>query len=210
MKKLAIGCLVFALIAAIAGGVVVWQRVVLPLWQASSGLLETARIYHAVQDLDAQVRNRRPFDPPDDGRLEPEQLRRLLAVQREMHARISERFAELEQRYQALRREFETKRRDPSLGELIGAYQDLGSLMLEAKQAQVDALNRHGLSLAEYHWIRNQAYRAIGQQLAGAAALQQAYVGDAVAVPLPDETRRLVAEHAEELSRHLSFLWFGL
>ena len=33
---------------------------------------------------------------------------------------------------------------------------------LDAKRAQVDALNEVGLSLEEYRWIRSEAYRALG------------------------------------------------
>jgi hypothetical protein len=46
---------------------------------------------------------------------------------------------------------------------ILRAYGDLAATWLDAKRTQVQALNTTGLSLEEYRWIREQAYRAIGQ-----------------------------------------------
>lgn len=46
---------------------------------------------------------------------------------------------------------------------ILRAYRDLSAAWLDAKRTQVEALNTAGLSLEEYRWIRDQAYRALGQ-----------------------------------------------
>jgi hypothetical protein len=53
----------------------------------------------------------------------------------------------------------------PPLPELISAYRDLAAAYVDAKRAQVDALNLAGLSLDEYRWTRSRAYAALGMQL---------------------------------------------
>ena len=48
---------------------------------------------------------------------------------------------------------------------LVSAYRDLAVGYVEAKQVQVDALNEAGFSLAEYRWVRSQAYAALGMPM---------------------------------------------
>ena len=45
---------------------------------------------------------------------------------------------------------------------LLSAYRDMAHALIDAKRAQVEALNDVGLSLDEYRWIRSEAYRALG------------------------------------------------
>src|SRR5919106_24049 len=51
------------------------------------------------------------------------------------------------------------------LPELISAYRDLAAAYVDGKRAQVNALNRTGLSLEEYRWTRSRVYHALGMSL---------------------------------------------
>jgi hypothetical protein len=63
---------------------------------------------------------------------------------------------ELERRYQRL-----LARNNHDLSD----YREYAATYLDAKRAQVDALNREGFSLEEYRWTRAQVYAALGVPL---------------------------------------------
>ena len=48
------------------------------------------------------------------------------------------------------------------LPQLVSAYRDLASSWMDAKRAQVEALNATSFSLDEYRWVRSQVYAAAG------------------------------------------------
>ncbi|MGH7630268.1 MAG: hypothetical protein ACREOF_12995 [Gemmatimonadales bacterium] len=47
----------------------------------------------------------------------------------------------------------------------MSAYRDLATGYVDAKRAQVAALNDAGLSLEEYRWVRSRSYAAIGMPM---------------------------------------------
>src|SRR5699024_1699962 len=98
--------------------------------------------------------------------------------------------------------------REAGIGDMFGAYQDLGELLIEAKRAQVDALNRYNFSLQEYLYVRNQAYRALGQAVAVASSGDQA--PQVRSQQVPDEVVDMVSPHREELMEGYAFAWFGI
>ncbi len=210
MKNVAIGCLIFAVLAALVGGIVSYQYIIKPMMHVGTGLMELGQTAQKIQEMEADVRNRSNYDAPEHGRIDPAQFQRLLAVQRDMRQTMQGKLDELQTRYKSLSEEYEAAGKEPALTDIMQAYQDLGSLILEAKRAQVDALNRSGFSLEEYQWVRNQTYTALGVGLAGAAAYQQEYVGSELARQVPPENAELVAEHAEELGENVALIWFGL
>ena len=106
--------------------------------------------------------------------------------------------------------------------ELVSAYRDLASAYMDGKRAQVDALNRAGLSLGEYRWIRSQAYGALGMSLlevdvsriiddvkAGRPPVTPAsrLTADASASPA---LRSRVEPHRKALEANIGLAFFGL
>lgn len=154
MKKLVIGCLgvlVICGIAAAAIGYYVYRQV----QPAFSALAELK----AVPDIEGTLEVR-GYTPPESGELTEQQIERLLEVQKRLRARIGAKMSEFEARYKALAEKEKTSVGD--LPELLNAYRDLAAGWLEAKRAQVEALNDLDMSLEEYKWIREQAYKAAG------------------------------------------------
>ncbi len=98
--------------------------------------------------------------PPPSGELGEPQLQRLLRVQQSVRARLGERAGEIERKYQELLAKDSAAVTD--VPELISAYRDLAAAYVDAKRAQVDALNDTGFSLEEYRWVRTRAYAALG------------------------------------------------
>lgn len=155
MKKFAIGCGILLLLLGIsAAGVAyyVYNRI-------SSTLTQFAELGQ-VPELERGIRNRSPFVPRASEELTDSQIEKLLKVQSEVRRRIGERMVTFEAKYKTLaEKETATLRDAPAL---LAAYRDLAATWMEAKRSQIEALNSVELSLEEYRWIREQAYRALG------------------------------------------------
>ena len=156
MKKFAIGCGVLLLVLGIAAAGVtyyVYRRVASTIGQFAE--------LGQVPDLERGVMNRTAFVPPDSGELTDAQIQRLLQVQSAVRQRLGERMVTFEAKYKALAQKDKATYADAPA--ILQAYGDLASTWLDAKRTQIDALNKAGLSLEEYRWIREQAYKALGQ-----------------------------------------------
>jgi hypothetical protein len=93
---------------------------------------------------------------------------------------------------------------------------------MDAKRAQVDALNRAGLSMEEYRWTRSQAYAALGiplMDLDVAGLIEDVKAGRQVATPdfrmtVPTAgspaTQQLVEPHRTALEANAGLAAFGL
>ena len=95
-----------------------------------------------IPDLERSVANQGPYTPPASGEPSPKQLDRLLQVQQAVRDRLGTRANEIEYRYRKLLAKKEATAVDAP--ELISAYRDLAAAYMDAKRAQVDALNRAG------------------------------------------------------------------
>ncbi len=155
MKKLAIGCAVVLVLFGIAAAGVTYYV----YRQARSMVAQFAELSQ-VPEIERSVKVRGVYTPPTSGELTQSQLDRLLRIQTRVRERLGARAAEMEQKYKSLSDKKEATVAD--LPTLIAAYRDLAAAWMDAKRAQVDALNEAGLSLEEYRWIREQAYRALG------------------------------------------------
>jgi len=158
MKKLAIGCAVLLALGVVgAGGAsyVAYRKVS----SAFAGFAELG----SLPELERSLRNQRPFAPPTDGGPSRAQIEHLVEVQEAVRARLGARAGEMERRYERLLAKERATAVDAP--EIISAYRDLASAYMDAKRAQVDALNRAGLSLEEYRWTRSQVYAALGMPL---------------------------------------------
>jgi hypothetical protein len=130
-----------------------------PAWDTGSAMLDAARQWTELAQLEQQVDNRAGFDPPSDGVLPPETLQRFFAVQQQIDARLGTRLEVLDAKYRTIQAELKASAQEPTLQHVLGAYGDMFGLIKDLKRAQIDALNAQRLSLAEYRWARNQAYR---------------------------------------------------
>ena len=106
--------------------------------------------------------------------------------------------------------------------EIISAYRDLAAAYMDAKRAQVDALNRAGLSIEEYRWTRSQAYAALGMPLMDldiARLIEDVKEGRQVTAPAfrmtvpaagSPATTRLAEPHRKALEANVGLAFFGL
>jgi hypothetical protein len=141
-------------------------------------------------------------------------------VQQAVRARLGKRADEIEHRYRLLLAKDSATVVD--LPELISAYRDLASAYVDAKRAQVEALNRAGVSLEEYRWTRSRAYAALGMPLmdvdvsgiiedvkAGRQPAGPAYRLTAASTGSP-AVRKLVEPHRQALEANVGLAFFGL
>ncbi|AMY09942.1 hypothetical protein LuPra_03169 [Luteitalea pratensis] len=161
MKKLVIGCGLALVLAAIAASAGFYYFVYRPARTFVSSMSQLGE----VAELDAKVTNTRPFTAPADDTLTEAQVRRFVAVQESLHARMGTRATELQAKYKALDERKESG--SVALTELVGAYRDLFGVIAEAKRAQVDALNAQAFSLDEYAWVKFRFYEAAGVTVTG-------------------------------------------
>jgi len=216
MKKILIALLVVFMLAGIAAvgvGYYVYRQVRSTVTQFAE--------FRQLPDIERGVRVRGGFVPPASEELTEAQVARLVRVQTQVRTRIGERMAALETKYKALMEKTRASLSDAPA--LIAAYRDLAAVLIDAKRTQVDALNEAGLSLEEYRWIRNQAYRALGAPyvdmdigrlvddvLAGKTTSEPAQLQGAIGPAGPDANRKLIEGVKKQLEQNLALASFGL
>ena len=194
----------------VAGAAIFWWFVARPTAAALGAVQDLSRI----EEIRGDVRNDRPYSPPEDGLLAQVQVDRYVAVQETMRDRIEGRLDTLRARYE----EIEARATDPSPAELARAGADVASILVEATRAQVDALNEQDFSLDEYRWVRSRVLEAAGY-IAPRYDLAQLATGEAEPVPdertappqgVPERNRELVEPHSDTIEETVAFAWFGL
>lgn len=212
MKKVLLGCLGVSVLLVIVGGALGYFYVYKPARSFVAGIAQ----FEEVPKLNARIENKSPFSPPEGGELTQELVDRYMKTQQSLRAHMGPRLAELEAKYKAFEKDGD---RQPSLGEMVGAIQDLAGLIVEAKRSQVEALNEHGFSLAEYEWVRGTMYQALGMPLGTTFqdAIRQASGDQDVtsamertATDVPEINKQLVAPLAEQLQEGMALAFFGL
>jgi hypothetical protein len=216
MKKWMFGCLGLFIVVAIAGGYGAYRF----LYKPARDYVKSFTQLQVVPELNAQVANQAAFTAPANGVLNANTVERFVRAQQAMHARIGERVRELDAKYKALQGPSGT-RTEPTFAEAVSALKDLTSLYVEAKRAQVEALNAERLSLAEYEWTRDRAYEALGLPIA--TTLQQVIrevsagkapdiesITNTPAAPVPEKNRELVQPFAKELTERAGLAFFAL
>jgi hypothetical protein len=178
MNKALGGCLVAAVVLAVAVGAGLWFFVLKPAAQVAdraidgaregiSGVVDLTRAVASMRELEAGVRTT-DFAAPADGRLASTQVERFLAVQSAVVAALGP---------AALSDAALPTDAVGAVAEAAGALRalaGLGETGLAAKQAQVDALNAQGMSLDEYRWIRERGTAAL---VAGGVSIAVAGAG---------------------------------
>jgi hypothetical protein len=209
MKKFAIGCLGVLVVLTVAGVGIVWFKYGDDISAGLDAVQGAAQLATEFEELNDAVDNRAAFDPPADGALTEAQFQRFLAAQRQMRDDMEGRLEELQQKYESMEQEIDERGGQASIGEMMGAYSDLTDLLIEAKRAQVDALNAQDFSLQEYNWVRQQVYRALGESVAVAAIAESGGAAQ-MQTRVPEATREMVAPHREELMESYALAWWGL
>jgi hypothetical protein len=206
-RPLLLGCLVVVIAVVAVGGVLAYVYLVRPAMSAVGAAQDLARI----EQIENRVRDKSTFRAPADGELTGAQVERYVAAARQIVADLEGKVNELDARYQQI----EDQGRNPGIRELAGAYADVLRLIVDAKEAQVEALNAHGFSLSEYAWVRNQVIRAAGFSAyqVDLAALAEERGDDALRelqADVPEANVALVAPYVEELEKFLPLAAFGL
>ncbi|HEY3381922.1 MAG TPA: hypothetical protein VGK32_09155 [Vicinamibacterales bacterium] len=215
MKKFAIGCLVALAILIVIGGVVgylAYDRFLRPVTQFAGSIKQ-------YSEIEKGVRNTGGFTAPEGGELTEQLVGRFVKVQQEMETKLGARMQALKTKYDRLDRE-RGGNRDASVTEVMAQLRDLGSLLVEAKRVQVEALNEAGFSLREYEWAREQVYAAIGMSAVGfdfKTMAEEAKAGkfgppsrNAEVPETTEKNKELVAPFEKKLRDWAPFAFFGL
>jgi hypothetical protein len=217
MKKLAIVLGVVLLLTGIAAAGAVYYV----YRQVSSAVVQFAELGQ-LPEIERNIRNRAAFVPPASSELTGSQIEKLVQVQGKVRRRLGERMAALEAKYKTLAQKESAGLSDAPA--LLRAYGDLAATWLDAKRGQVEALNAAGLSLDEYRWIRNQAYRALGQPFVdldisrlmdearrGVSSPETAgQLQGSLGPTGPESNRRLIERVKKQLEENLALASFGL
>lgn len=216
MKKLAVGCLIVLVLGGAAAAGIAYYAY-RKVTQTAAKFAELGNI----ADIERGVRVRDGFVAPASEEITKAQLDKLIQVQTSIRQRLGERFKDFEQKYKV----FSEKDAPTSVSDyaaVVSAYGDLVSLWMDAKRTQVAALNDAELSLEEYRWIRDQAYRAVGipyvdLDLAKMAADFQQRVDEqpgeirgGLGPVGPDANRKLVEPFKKHLEECVALASFGL
>ncbi len=216
MKK-PLGCLgVFVVLVAVVG-IAAYTFLLRPVLTSLNTLQE-------INQVNERIENRDPYHPPEPGRLEPAQVDRFVAVQRQISDRLEEKVSALQTQYEEAGEEW--RDRDPSIREVITVWGDVLQLYAAAKTIQVEALNAQDFSLEEYRHVRQNFYRALGVDLlpynidaiAAAADEQRIELGmdefrierEEVSEETLRRNRELVSDYTEAAEEWLLFSWWGL
>jgi hypothetical protein len=205
MKKFLVGCLVVVVVLVAAGGTAGYFFVIKPAWEFAG---EVQAFVQEYAELNEQIERQEDFQPPQDGSVSSERFQRFLVAQRDMRQSMEGELETLKERFEAMQAEIDSEQRDMNLSELSSAYQGLGELLIKAKRVQVEALNRYNFSLQEYLYVRNQTYRALGQEVAVASFGDQA--PQVRSRQVPEQVVEMVSPHREELMEGYAFAWFGI
>jgi hypothetical protein len=216
MKKLAIGCGAVLLLLGIVGAGVGYY-----VYRQASSMFAQLRELDRLPEIERGVRVQTTYTPPASGELTGAQVERLAKVQEIVRQRLGQRFAELEAKYRTLIDKKEATGAD--VPALLGAYRDMAAAWMEAKRSQVDALNTVDMSLAEYKWIREQTYRAMGvvymdfdvtkilQQIrSGNANVEPGQIGGSIGPSGPASNRKIIEPYKKRLEENLPLASFGL
>jgi hypothetical protein len=217
MKKWVFGCLGLFIIVAVGGGYAAYRFLYLP----GKAYVQSFTQLKVVPELQAQISNKAPFTPPAGDVLTTAAVERFVRAQQAVHTRLGERIKEIETKYEALRPANHSGQVQLSFGEAMSVLKDLTGLFIDAKKAQVEALNAGGLSLAEYEWTRARAYEALGvpidttlQQIIRDAAAGKVpdveSITNAPPVQVPEQNREVVKPFSKELTQSVALAFFAL
>ena len=223
MKKLAIGCLVVLILGGVAAagvGYYLYGKAKSTYTQLKTTATQFAEL-GKIPQIEEGVQIKSPFVIPSGGVLTQSQVDKFVQVQTRVRQRLGDNFAVLQRKYKTLTDKKEATVLD--LPELVAAYRDLAASWLDAKRAQVQALNEAGLSLSEYRWIRSEAYKSLNLPLVdidfGKIADQirqnqqpseEIMLGGAFSGSASPANSKLVEKYRKQLEDNMPMATFGL
>jgi len=222
MKGLLAGCLIVAVVAGAAFGVASYYafRYAKPMIESASDYAGRAR---DLSSIGAGIHDQSEFAPPGTGELTASQVDRFLAVQTRVRSEVGDRWGDVEAQAAEIKRKTDADKRDLSLIELQAAFSSVATIYLEARKAQVGALNVQKFSAAEYAWVRRRIYEAAGFQLAHGidmtaledlarnGARKTGVTMPTVTLPdIPPRNVELVKQHTSKLKDWLPMAILGL
>lgn len=219
MKKLfawLLGIVGIGLVALVATGYFAYR--------AASPAIESARKYVAgfgqqLDDLEKRIVNQQPFAEPANSELTKDQVERFARVQQSVRTALGQRAGDLEAKYRHLKVNADGPNL-PSVSDLLTAISDLSGVLVDARRAQVDAINQEKFSSAEYDWVRKQFYQAAGvnsvnrrlgdlQRMINSSS-EGVVVSERAGVKTPAINRELVKPYQRFVDDWLPLLFFGL
>lgn len=221
VRNVVLGCAVVLLLAVVAGSFLFYQFVWKPGREMIASGTEAFGTFEELARLEEDVEDRSSYSPSADGLLTAAQVERFLAVQRTVRDDLGPRWQEIEDRYE----DAESPAAEPSFTEMLGVWRDLGGIATDAKRRQVEALNEQGFSLAEYQWVREQAYLALGLESLAIGMGEVVTAARDGGIPgvedlarrqeeadqaVPPENRALVEPHREELAEWAPLALLGM
>ena len=189
------------------------------VWKPARSMVGEFAQLQEIPKLNAQVREKAPYTPPADNTLTPDGVDRFRQTQQLIITKLGARAEELATKYQLMEKGRANYK--PSWSELMSAYKDFATLIVEAKRAQVEALNQTRFSLAEYAWTRQRIYEAAGvpvnfnletiiREITEGKEPSATQVKVLAPEEVPEKSRSLVAPHVKELTDRAGLAAFGL
>ena len=164
-----------------------------------------------------RLQTRAVFLPPASGHLTAEQTTRFVGVEDEVLKQVASGSAVLTQGQRDLERARDANAL--SIRTALRVFGDIKAVYLNAKVAQIDAMNRANFSKAEFEWVRRQLYRAAGLRLSQVDVSDVlAGVPDATVVvrqfeltgSVPEQNQHLALPFASRLQTWNALGFFGL
>jgi hypothetical protein len=218
LKKLLAGCLIVLVIACVgfaAAGYYAY-RAMRPVIDNATTYMDKAR---EVVRLGDEITNKAQFTAPATGELTPAQVERFVAVQTRVRSELGDRWGEIEKKSAEIKAKADANRKDWTLSEFTSVFNDIAGIWIEARKAQVKALNIQKFSEAEYRWVRMRVYEAAGVQVAGnidLSKIEQLAGSQGVTVPkmelpeVPKKNIALVKPHIANIQEWIPMAALGL
>ncbi len=105
------------------------------------------------------------FQPPASGAITPEQWAGYCDVETSVEGVLGQAAGVVARQRDALEATATGEPASVAFLAAIGAFREIGPVYLKAKQAQIEALKKAGVSLEEYRWVRRQALLGAGLPL---------------------------------------------
>jgi hypothetical protein len=221
MKKILTGCLIVAIIAMIGLGAAGYYayRLARPMIQNAGDYVARAR---EIGRLGDRINNKTPFEPPKNGELTAGQVERFLAVQTRVRDELGDRWTVIETKSAEIRKKTEGNEM-LSFAEVTSIFSDIANIYVEARRVQVNALNIHKFSDAEYIWVKRRVYEAAGVHVASGmdfSAIESlardgarktgTRLPDMSMPEVPEANLKLVKPHAAKIKEWLPMAVLGL
>ncbi|NBC01871.1 MAG: hypothetical protein GVY15_13555 [Bacteroidetes bacterium] len=174
--------------------------------------------------LNEDVENQTAFEPPPDRVLTDDQIARYQQVQEELRTEVRGVWRETWGALRSAAQQVQAGEAQFNSAELAAVARQARDGLVQMKQAQVRALNRHGFSVEEYAWVQREMYRSVGLSLpeGGIADVLRRLTGgrtqdlteemSAGVDPnvVPSTNRERLQRHADWLKEHADLAFLGL